>query len=341
MGRQSASLTQPHTPSDAWHAGATSLVQRVSFVAEHSVQLPLAWHAGLAGSGQLSTIPDPLSPRHGTHRPKERLQTGVSGVAAQSAEVIHEAATAGRAATETATIAEATSQRFNAVPSSDRAVSLRAGPSPTTPYLERIGNVRRYANPLGRYIRRGMATPDSGDAYLVLSALGPDRPGLVAEVTSFLTDRGGNIEDSRMAVFGAEFGIFVLVSGTPEEVAKIAEDARALEEKTSLTVLTRPTKSPSEHRHAPTVPCIVTAEALDHEGFLRSVARALARTGANIVSLETSAYNAPVTGSPLFRLEAQVDLPREVTIAKVREAMSELAERQNIDIEVRSLVRRP
>jgi glycine cleavage system transcriptional repressor len=179
------------------------------------------------------------------------------------------------------------------------------------------------------------------DSYLVLSALGPDRPGLVAEVTHFITERGGNIEDSRMAVFGAEFGIFVLVSGTSDEVAKMAGDAATLEAKTGLTVVTRPTKSPSEHRRAPTVPCIVTAEALDHEGFVRSVSSALAKTGVNIVSLETSAYNAPVTGSPLFRLEAQIDVPREVSIAKVREAMAEVAERQNIDIEVRSLVRRP
>jgi glycine cleavage system transcriptional repressor len=179
------------------------------------------------------------------------------------------------------------------------------------------------------------------DDYLVLGALGPDRPGLVAEVTSYVSERGGNIEDSRMAVFGAEFGIFVLISATPDEVAKLRGDAASLEEKTGLSVVTRPTKSPREHRRAPTVPCIVTAEALDHEGFVRSIANALARTGVNIVSLETSAYNAPVTGSPLFRLEAQIDLPREVSIAKVREVMATVAERQNIDIEVRSLVRRP
>ena len=151
--------------------------------------------------------------------------------------------------------------------------------------------------------------------YLVLSALGPDRPGLVADVTSFITERGGNIEDSRMAVFGAEFGILVLVSGTGDEVARISQDARALEQKTGLTVVTRPTKSPSEHRRAPAVPCLVTAEALDHEGFVRSVSTALHRVGVNIVSLETTAYNAPITGSPLFRLEAQIDVPKEVSLS--------------------------
>jgi glycine cleavage system transcriptional repressor len=60
----------------------------------------------------------------------------------------------------------------------------------------------------------------------------------------------------------------------------------------------------------------------------------------NIVSVETTAYNAPVTGSPLFRMEARIDVPRETSIARVRDAMVEVAAQQNIDVEVRSVGRR-
>ena len=48
----------------------------------------------------------------------------------------------------------------------------------------------------------------------------------------------------------------------------------------------------------------------------------------------TEAYNAPVTGSPLFRLEARVDVPREVSPSALREAMAKVAARENIDIDV-------
>src|SRR4051812_26857610 len=106
--------------------------------------------------------------------------------------------------------------------------------------------------------------------FLVLSALGPDRPGLVAEGTEELTERGGNVEDSRMAVLGAEFGILLLVSGTEEKIAAIQRDAEPLAEKTGLSVLVRPTRSPEAHRRAAVIPCIVTAEALDHEGIVRA-----------------------------------------------------------------------
>ncbi len=178
------------------------------------------------------------------------------------------------------------------------------------------------------------------EQFLALSAIGPDRPGLVAEVTDYLSHHGGNVEDSRMAVLGAEFGILLLVSGTPEEIAAIERDLASLREKTGLQVISRPTKAPEDHRRAPTIPCLITAEALDQEGIVRAVSRALSRVGVNIVSLETTAYEAPVTGSPLFRLEARVDCPAGVTVAKVRKAMDEVAEAENLDIDVRSLVGR-
>lgn len=178
----------------------------------------------------------------------------------------------------------------------------------------------------------------ANEQFLVLSALGPDRPGLVAEITEYVSEHGGNVEDSRMAVLGAEFGVLLLVSGTPEEIGAIERDLGKVEEKTGLRLLSRRTKSPEEHRRAAVIPCLITAEALDQEGIVRAVSRALCRAGVNIVSLETSAYEAPVTGSPLFRMEARVDIPTGITIGKVRKAMDEVAEAENLDIDVRSLV---
>ena len=178
----------------------------------------------------------------------------------------------------------------------------------------------------------------ANEQFLVLSALGPDRPGLVAEVTEYLSERGGNVEDSRMAVLGAEFGILLLVSGTGDEIAAIEREVSLVTQKTGLTVISHRTKAPEEHRRTAGIPCVITAEALDQEGIVRSVSRALCHVGVNIVSLETSAYEAPVTGSPLFRMEARIDIPAGITVGKVRKAMDEVAEAENLDIDVRSLV---
>jgi glycine cleavage system transcriptional repressor len=177
----------------------------------------------------------------------------------------------------------------------------------------------------------------SNDSHLVLSALASDRPGLVAELTAFLTERGANIEDSRMTVLGGEFGMMVLIGGPGASLDRIVADAPAFGERTGASILVRRTKSPEDHRRAATIPYVITADALDHEGIVRAVAHAIAELGINIVSLETSSYNAPVTGAALFRLEAQVDVPGGVALSRVRKTMDDVAQRENLDIEVRAL----
>ncbi len=183
-------------------------------------------------------------------------------------------------------------------------------------------------------------TSPTPEAFLVLSAIGPDRPGLVADVTEYLTERGANVEDSRMAVLGGDFGILTLVSGPAARIAAVEADHDALSEKTGLSVMLRRTKSPEEHRRAAVIPCLVTAEAIDREGIVGAVARALHAAGVNIVSLETTAFDAPVTGSPLFRLEARIDVPSATGVPAVRRAMEEVGTVENLDVEVRSLISR-
>jgi glycine cleavage system transcriptional repressor len=178
------------------------------------------------------------------------------------------------------------------------------------------------------------------ESFLALAALGPDRRGLVAEVTEFVRRYGGNVEDSRMAILGADFGILLLVSGTADEVAAIERDVVGLSKATGLEFTARRTRSPEEHRREAGIPCAVTADAIDHEGIVHAVAHALHEVGINIVSLETQAYEAPVTGSPLFRMEARVDVPPGVSVGQLRRAMEAVAQRENLDIEVRPLVAR-
>jgi glycine cleavage system transcriptional repressor len=189
-----------------------------------------------------------------------------------------------------------------------------------------------------RYYRynRGM----SSERYAVLTAIGDDRPGLVAQVTQFLTERGGNIEDSRMVILGGEFGMLVLVAGSADELLRIEREKVQLEGATGMTVLVRSTKSPSEHRQRAGMPCTVTAEAIDREGIVRAVASQLGELQCNIVTLATALYHAPVTGSPLFRLEAEIDLPPELSVPKLRVALDALAEQHGIDIVVSAGPRR-
>jgi len=55
---------------------------------------------------------------------------------------------------------------------------------------------------------------DSSHHYLVITALGADRPGTVNTITRHVSSCGCNIEDSRLAMLGEEFTFIMLLSGS-------------------------------------------------------------------------------------------------------------------------------
>lgn len=56
--------------------------------------------------------------------------------------------------------------------------------------------------------------PQLDEHYLVITALGADRPGIVNTITRHVSSCGCNIEDSRLAMFGEEFTFIMLLSGS-------------------------------------------------------------------------------------------------------------------------------
>lgn len=173
---------------------------------------------------------------------------------------------------------------------------------------------------------------------LVVMALGPDRVGLVAQVTGFIRKRGGNVEDSRMAALGSEFGIMILVSGTEQQLARLENEAPQLRD-AGMDVVVRPTKTSAAAQQA-RKRAMVTGEALDHEGIVHALSASIERLGVNILSLETACYPAPLSGGPLFRLEAVLELPSAIDLDGIRRGLSEVVETEHLDLEVRAFPER-
>lgn len=57
--------------------------------------------------------------------------------------------------------------------------------------------------------------------YLVITAVGSDRPGISDEITHLVTQCGCNIVDSRIALFGSEFTLIMLLSGNNNAISRI------------------------------------------------------------------------------------------------------------------------
>lgn len=120
-------------------------------------------------------------------------------------------------------------------------------------------------------------------AELAVTAIGVDRPGIVAAVAQVLRDRGGNVEDSAMTILAGHFAIMLLVEvdDGPDELAAALEDATG-EFGLTVTVTHAGTGAgTSEPTH------VLSVYGSDKPGILAGVTRALADAGANITDLET------------------------------------------------------
>ncbi|MGH7648466.1 MAG: glycine cleavage system protein R [Gemmatimonadaceae bacterium] len=175
---------------------------------------------------------------------------------------------------------------------------------------------------------------------LILFATEQDRPGLVAELSGYIAERGCNVDDSRVIVLGGFAGLMFLISGTPPQIAAVESGAAGLERATGLRVTVRHLRD----RAAPATPVqspptwLVTASAMDHEGIIHAITDVVRANGGNILELETSTESAPMSGSPLFALRMLITLAeRRGSATRLKDALEVLAKAEAIDLEVDDL----
>ena len=174
-------------------------------------------------------------------------------------------------------------------------------------------------------------------AYLVVSAIGQDRPGIVDEVSAFVFAHQCNVEDSRMAVLGGDFALIMLVSGPDSDVDKLKAHLPELEEKSSLTVVSRSAKSPLAPRAVSAVPYALKAVGMDHAGIVHNIAHLLAGMGVNVETAETSTSHSPETGTPIFAMNMKLAVPGNLQPTQIREQLAKLSDELNVDITIEPL----
>lgn len=178
--------------------------------------------------------------------------------------------------------------------------------------------------------------PMSSSAVLLL-ATGRDRPGLVDQVSGLIYEAGCNLEDSRMAILGGEFSLMVLATGAPESLARLVAGVPRLEKELDLFVKVKETVAGQSQPKgsAPHLRCRLDAVAMDHPGIVHRLTRLLHEHQINVARLDTTRSSAPITGTPMFAMEMDLDVPAQVSLAALRSQLVRWAEAANIDLDFR------
>ena len=166
---------------------------------------------------------------------------------------------------------------------------------------------------------------------MVLTAVGPDRPGLVQELSAVIHGAGANLEDSRMAILGGEFALICCCFPAPAPVVERASPSgsSSFESRLGLRVALHETKRPSSGQSFLVYRLRVSG--VDRPGIVASVSRVLAGRGINVASLESRLQHAPLTGTPMFLLHAEVQIPSDAILSSLREDLAAACDEDNLE----------
>jgi glycine cleavage system transcriptional repressor len=170
-----------------------------------------------------------------------------------------------------------------------------------------------------------------------MSAIGRDRPGIVADLADLIYESDCNLEDSRMSILGSEFAVLLLLSGQGDDLERrLSSGSKRLEWEKRLTVFIRPLDEPPPPPGEPPLgtplECVVTG--VDKAGIVARVARTIAEQGANILDLRSDLRPEPESGTPMYTMRVRLVVPPDRDVRALRQALERVAAELRVDLTV-------
>ena len=167
---------------------------------------------------------------------------------------------------------------------------------------------------------------------LAVTAIGRDRPGIVAGLTAVLVEDGGNIDDSQMSRLHGQFAVMLIVS-VPDGTA-VDGLQRNLDEAGRTLGLDAVTVCPvSELERGPNPTHVVTVYGADRPGIVHEAARVMAERDIDITDLKTR-RTASGEGH-LYTLMMEVAVDGDPS--ELEQAVSDMATATGVDASVTEL----
>ena len=174
--------------------------------------------------------------------------------------------------------------------------------------------------------------------WYAMSAIGKDRPGIVADLAELIFEHGCNLEDSSMTILGGEFAVLLLFTGSGEDLERrLSSACKRLEWERRLTVFFRPLEGPpvpygdAQRRQV----YELLATGVDKAGIVARVCRVLAERDVTIREMKTYSRPEPESGTPIYTMRVEIGVPAPVAIGDLEAALEGMAAQLNIEITLR------
>lgn len=169
---------------------------------------------------------------------------------------------------------------------------------------------------------------------LVISVLGPDRPGIIAAVSRTLLEADGNIENVAQTILQSEFSGTFIVS-VPGDVT-----ATSLQQQLAMVMAPLNMKVYVKHferiaanpRLIEAEPFVITTRGPDAKGLVAAMAEIIAAHGANVTNLQAVFKGGSDPDRNIMIYE--VDVPKDVDQGAFYKQLRERAAQLNLKISI-------
>lgn len=121
--------------------------------------------------------------------------------------------------------------------------------------------------------------------HLVITAIGTDRPGMCNQIVHLVSNAECNIVDSRIAIYGSECTLSMLISGTANSVTRIESLLPLLGQDNDIITMTKRTTPPPKKDVSYSIEINVEAE--DRVGLTEQLTQFFADRNIGLASLST------------------------------------------------------
>ena len=172
---------------------------------------------------------------------------------------------------------------------------------------------------------------------LIITAVGRDHPGIVDQISGVVFREGCNLEDSRMSILGGHFALILLATGPTAAIESVSGSFPMFAEEADLSVRVQPTAVDEDEGASEALLYRITAVSMDHPGIVHKISNLLAQQGINVASMETRVSHAPTTGTPVFSLSIDAQVPAKIPVAEIRDLLGRVADDENLDLDIRAV----
>lgn len=173
---------------------------------------------------------------------------------------------------------------------------------------------------------------------VILTVLGKDRPGIVADVTEVLFKSGCNIEDSSMTILEGEFAMLLVVS-LPSKLsggADLKTKFSPLIKKSDLYINIKNFVEPEPKQLVPEPKnYVISVIGTDKPGIVYQVAKVLADHEANITDVETKRIGKGER--VVYAMVLEANIPVNVKVHDLEEEFSELGKKMGVEVTLKPI----